>query len=475
MVGRGWWVLVWTVCAGWTVCLVCGGLTCQPGQEFFSGRHGQCVPCTRCHDPQVVMIPCYVFQDAVCAPVAQIVPNWSQPGQPQPPITLSTSPPPHTRDARTRGRHKVGIPSDRSESETMSDIQGKSHSNKSAPRKNNIRAQDGTTLLARNDSKKNSKKHPRHNHHHRHRQDLRPQNRSIESQTEESKVNSVILHEKSGANDALDQPPINDNTGILSRNSDDIESAVRDDSIVANSIDKTEESDLEQPEDGSWKETFFFAIIIIISICLVVVTIVTLSHSRNILTRRKLKRVYDGVPSESTGEARVMQQLLPSAHNGTTPVVATRGTVTYIRATSANSTPSSPTITTTTAAMSLETQRTSGQVYPINPFTMDRLLEQRRVLGPASSVDTNLYIESWQQQDSQPAGHMALVTPGQCIPLPLRGSVSACPSPAPVRSYRTGPASASASPTVSIRGLNITRGHVRGGLAVSGGGGGGCS
>lgn len=419
MVGRGWWVLVWTVCAGWTVCVVCGGLTCQPGQEFFSGRQGQCVPCTRCHDPQVVVVPCYVYQDAVCAPAAQFVPYLSPPGQPQSPITLSTSPAPHAKDAR-------------------------------------------------NVSKKNSKKHPRHNHRHRHRQDLRPQNRSVELQNEESKVNSVFLHEKSGANDALDQPPINDNTGILSRNSGGIESAVRDDSNGANSSDKTEESDVEQPDDGGWKETFFFAIIIVISVCLVVLTIVTLSHLRNILTRRKLKRVYDGVPSESTGEARVMQQLLPSAPNGTAPVVATRGTVTYIRATSANSTPSSPTITTTTATMSLETQRTSGQVYPINPFTMDRLLEQRRVLGPASSVDTNLYIESWQQQDSQPAGHAALIMPSQCIP--LRGSVSACPSPAPVRSYRTGPASASASPTVSVRGLNITRGHVRGGLTVSGGG-----
>lgn len=260
MVGRGWWVLVWTVCAGWTVCVVCGGLTCQPGQEFFSGRQGQCVPCTRCHDPQVVVVPCYVYQDAVCAPAAQFVPNWSQPGQPQSPITLSTSPAPHARDG-----------------------------SKSA-RKNKFYAQDGATLLAKNDSKKNSKKHPRHNHHHRHRQDLRPQNRSVELQNEESKVNSVFLLEKSGANDALDQPPINDNTGILSRNSGGIESAVRDDSNGANSSDKTEESDVEQPEDGGWKETFFFAIIIVISVCLVVLTIVTLSHLRNILTRRKLSK-----------------------------------------------------------------------------------------------------------------------------------------------------------------------------------------
>lgn len=69
-----------------------------------------------------------------------------------------------------------------------------------------------------------------------------------------------------------------------------------------------------------------------------------------------------------------MEQLLPSAPDGTAPVVATRGTVTYIRATTAtSSTPSSPTIT-TTAAMSVEAQRTSGHVYPLNPFTMDRLL-----------------------------------------------------------------------------------------------------
>ena len=69
-----------------------------------------------------------------------------------------------------------------------------------------------------------------------------------------------------------------------------------------------------------------------------------------------------------------MEQLVPSAPEGRAPVVTTRGTVTYIRATTAtSSTPSSPTIT-TTAPMSVDAQRTSGHVYPINPFTMDRLL-----------------------------------------------------------------------------------------------------
>lgn len=61
-----------------------------------------------------------------------------------------------------------------------------------------------------------------------------------------------------------------------------------------------------------------------------------------------------------------MEQLLPSSLDGA-PVVASRGTVTYIRATTtASSTPSSPAIT-TTASMSVEAQRTSGHV-------MDRLL-----------------------------------------------------------------------------------------------------
>lgn len=91
------------------------------------------------------------------------------------------------------------------------------------------------------------------------------------------------------------------------------------------------------------------------------------------------------------------------------------------------------------------------------------IAEQRRVLGPASSVDTNLYIESWQQQDNQPA----IQFPSSASPLvshrsPPQRSVSACPSPVPVRTYRLGPASASASPVVSARGLGPSRGRMRG-------------
>ncbi|KAG0712126.1 hypothetical protein GWK47_019154 [Chionoecetes opilio] len=468
MVGRGWWVLAWTVCAGWTVD-PSGSLSCHPGQEYFSGRQGQCVPCTRCHDPQVVVVPCYVYQDAVCAPAAQFVPNWPQPG-PQLPITLSTSPAPHVREARVRGKH-TAAPSEReTQPRKTNGKQEKSHGGKSASRKNNNRAQSNS----QSDSEKSSKKHPRHNHRHRQRQDLRPQNRSGEQLTEEFEVNSVIVHKKSGGNRAVDTLPGDGNSGVVSRKSGGGESG-----SSGGGGDETQDSDVEQPEVARWKETFFFVFITIVSICLVLLTIATLSHLRNILTRRKLKRVYDGLPSARCGEARVMEQLLPSAPECPGPAVATRGTVTYIRATTATaSTPSSPTLTTTMAAMSAEAHPTPAHVYPINPFTMDRLLEQRRVLGPASSVDTNLYVESWQQQDSQAPGSTAHCAPGPCVP--PRGSVSACPSPAPVRSYRPGPASASASPTVSVRGLNIPRGPPRGGLAaplgvVSGGLAGGCS
>ncbi|XP_050697564.1 uncharacterized protein LOC126985972 [Eriocheir sinensis] len=464
MVGRGWWVLAWTVCAGWTVCVVCAGLTCQLGQEFFSDRQGHCVPCTRCHDPQVVVVPCYVYQDTVCAPAAQFIPNWSQPGRPQLPITLSTSPAPHTKDARTHTRHKSGTPSE-AEGEEPKKAKGtghaKPHGSKSGIRKHSVGAEGSVSLSAQNDSEKSSKEHSRHSHRHRH---LGPQTQPGMSGAEESEANSEGVHEHSGASSGLEEEASG------GRNSSGMESASRDIGDGANTSDKVEESDSEQPEGVGWKETFLFAAIIVISICLVVLTVVTLSHLRNILARRKLKRVYDGIPSEGSREARVMEQLLPSSLDGA-PVVASRGTVTYIRATTAaSSTPSSPAIT-TTASMSVEAQRTSGHV-------MDRLLEQRRVLGPASSVDTNLYIESWQQQDTQPAGHTGLIMQNHCSP--LRGTVSACPSPAPVRTYRPGPASASASPTVSVRGLNITRGHVQRGLApltcaVLESGHGGCS
>ncbi|XP_064107939.1 uncharacterized protein LOC135216498 [Macrobrachium nipponense] len=94
-------------------------------------------------------------------------------------------------------------------------------------------------------------------------------------------------------------------------------------------------------------------------------------------------------------------------------------------------------------------------MYPPIPFTMDRLLEQRRVMGPSTSVDTNLYIESWQQADSQAPTQWTLsVSPVSATnTFPPSESVSACPSPVPLRTYRLGPASASTSPIVAVRGL----------------------
>ncbi|KAG7164497.1 hypothetical protein Hamer_G003709 [Homarus americanus] len=163
----------------------------------------------------------------------------------------------------------------------------------------------------------------------------------------------------------------------------------------------------------------------------------------------------------------MMEHLLPALPSNITnqPLVATsRASVTYLRPTT--TTPISSSSTTASAVMMMDSEQISVHVYPPNPFTMDRLLEQRRVLGPSSSVDTNLYIESWQQQDSQPA----IQHPPSTSPFIagrhtfLRGSVSACPSPVPVRTYRLGPASASASPIIPVRGLASTRGRVRGAL-----------
>ena len=235
-------------------------------------------------------MPCYVYQDAVCAPAAQFVPNWSQPGRAQPPITLSTPPAPHLRDAHAHDTHNAASERKTEEPNKIQGNQGKSHSSKSGSRQNIFRAQGDSTLLAQNDSEKTSKKHPRHNHHHRHRQDFRHHNQSAEPQTDESKVNSVMVHGKSGANSDLDKLATNDNTGVPSSNNGGNESMNTDVSNGANTSDKTEKSDLEQPEAGGWKDKFFFAAIIVVSVCLVVLTIVTLSHLRNILIRRKLSK-----------------------------------------------------------------------------------------------------------------------------------------------------------------------------------------
>lgn len=40
---------------------------CQKGAQFFNDRVGSCQPCTRCHQPQIVIIPCYEYQDTECA------------------------------------------------------------------------------------------------------------------------------------------------------------------------------------------------------------------------------------------------------------------------------------------------------------------------------------------------------------------------------------------------------------------------
>lgn len=275
-------MLVWTVCAGWMVCVVCAGMTCQPGQEYFSDRQGHCVPCTRCHDPQVVVVPCYVYQDAVCAPAAQFIPNWSQFGQPQLPITLSTTPAPHTKATRIHNRHKAGTPSE-VEGEEPKKVKGtghgKSHGSKSGVRKNSVGAKDGVSLSAQNDSEKGSKEHSRHNHRHRH---LRPQSQPSKPESEESEVNSEGVHENSGANSTLGAELSE------SRNSSGMESASRDIGDGANISDKMEENNSEESEAVGWTKTFLFAAIIVVSICLVVLTIVTPSHLRNILARRKL-------------------------------------------------------------------------------------------------------------------------------------------------------------------------------------------
>ncbi|XP_071526832.1 uncharacterized protein wgn [Panulirus ornatus] len=475
MVGRGWWLLVWTVYTAWTVGVVCGGSSCQQGQEFYSSQQGRCVPCTRCHGPQVVVISCYVFQDTVCASAAQFLPTWSRFTQPQAP-TLST---PTTVENITE-KHRHGQRTSKYSSDnyrpsnnhkkTSGHQQGKSGIDKGSSTKNSHSGKSRSTLQSQYHSENRKTQSKRQQHHHRHtgeHTEYRAPNKSVLVETKESLVSSVSISDKSDASESVSEMSSGGdvhNADDGARNSfNDFESVREDVSDGANS-DKDKE--LHEPETADWQSTFFLIAVIVIAICVILLTILTVSHLRSVFTRWKLTRVCDAVPGENSGELTVMEHLLPAVPSTSTnrAVIAMNRTgISYVRSVSITPVPSSST-TTNSGVMVVDSERTNGHVYPPIPFTMDRLLEQRRVLGPASSVDTNLYIESWQQQDSHTAAqHPPSTSPNiGCHRTFLTGSVSACPSPVPVRTYRLGPASTSASPIIPARGLGPMQGRMRG-------------
>ncbi|XP_045602329.1 uncharacterized protein wgn [Procambarus clarkii] len=491
MVGRGWWLLVWTVYAAWTVCFVCGGLSCQQGQEFYDSEQGRCVSCTRCHGSQVVVVPCYVYRDAVCAPAAQFLPTWSRLTQPQAPITLSTptTMQNHTQEEHGHGKRISTFSNDKrkhlnNHRKTSGHQEGKSGTNKAPSNKSMHSKKNHRKLHNQNGSEKTKKGKSKHHHRHRHsgeRTEHRAQNKSLMVNREEA-VSGVHISQKIGASESVNEnTSVRESVNHTRESGGDRKESVKDISDGANS-DKDKDSDSHRPDTADWQRTIFLTVVIVISICVVGLTIATLSHLRNIITKRKLKRVNDTVAEENNGEMRVMEHLLPShpaALTSRSTVTTRRAGVTYVRS-SATTPPVPPASTTTAGEVAvLDSEQISGHVYPPIPFTMDRLLEQRRVLGPSSSVDTNLYIESWQQQDNHPAvQHPPSASSFTAGPRTfLRGTVSACPSPVPVRTYRLGPASASASPIFPVRGLGPTRGRMRGTLisaacALSGSSGG---
>ncbi|XP_053653299.1 uncharacterized protein [Cherax quadricarinatus] len=481
MVGRGWWLLVWTVYAAWTVYMVHGGLSCQQGQEFYNSEQGHCVPCTRCNGSLVVVVPCYVYRDAVCAPAAQFLPTWSRLTQPQAPITLSTPTAiqNQTEEDNGHGKQTSEFSSDKNKQsknhrKVSGHQQGKSGANKAPFHKSIHNKKNHRKLHNENDSEKTRNVESRHHHRHRHsgeRTGFRAQNKSLIVDRDESVMSGVYVSQKSGASESVNENrSISESVNVTRESSGNGKVSVEEDASHGANSDKDETRDSHEPHTADWQTTFFLAIVIVISICVIALTIIVFSHLRNVINRRKLKRECDTVPEENSGELTVMEHLLPSLPAASTnrPNVATnRAGVTYVRP-SAMSVPLSFT-TTASGVIVLDSEHTSGHVYPPIPFTMDRLLEQRRVLGPSSSVDTNLYIESWQQQDSQPAvQHPPSISTFTTGPRTfLRGSVSACPSPVPVRTYRLGPASASASPIFPIRGLGSTRGRMRGTLIAA--------
>lgn len=469
MVGRGWWLLVWTLCAAWTVCVVHGGSVCQQGQEFYNSQQGKCVPCTRCHGPLVVAVPCYVYQDAVCAPATHFIPTWSRHNRPQAPITLSTPTTLQNQTKEERG-HGKRIPKLSSGSHSPSDSKKSGHhvstTNKDSnatSHKSNHKRQNSSSILSQNNTEKSRRENLNHHHRHKHSGE-RSDHRSHEKSMVVMKGASVSQRSGGASEDVSVSAVSVSVNGVDRKGSSDSESLSVDISDGANS-DKDRNSDSQELETFDWQKTLFFTTIIVISISVIVLSVFIISHLRNIFTRRKLKRVGETMPEESSGEVTVMAQLL-SENSTTTPrtaVVHNRYAATGARIATSTAIVTSPSAVVTSGPSVQDSERMPGQVYPPIPFTMDRLLEQRRVLGPASSVDTNLYIESWQQQDNQPA----IQFPSSASPLvshrsPPQRSVSACPSPVPVRTYRLGPASASASPVVTARGLGPPRGRMRG-------------
>lgn len=47
--------------------------SCIQGDEYYDSFSGQCVRCSQCKEPLVVLVPCYVFQDTMCAPADKVL------------------------------------------------------------------------------------------------------------------------------------------------------------------------------------------------------------------------------------------------------------------------------------------------------------------------------------------------------------------------------------------------------------------
>ncbi|XP_064107940.1 uncharacterized protein LOC135216499 [Macrobrachium nipponense] len=383
MVGRGWWLLVLIVCVAWMVCCVCGGLSCQKGQEFYNSQDGQCVPCTRCQDPLVVVVPCYVYRDAVCAPAINFFPNLSQHNGPQAPITLSTPTSVQNASSDVRGHERQtssfrkNKPYVSSEFEKRLDYDWDKDSLLFSRTFRN--SSSGNLPNSESNHRKHRKSHSKHRHQHKsgihtgHKKHVK----SLPVTELDSEMKSDGVSHTSGANKSV--------LGLS--DFDDRNSRLPNVNISdgANS-DKDKNSDLKEAGISHWQNIFFLMTVIVLSVCVVVLICIILSQLRNSFIRRKLKRVSDEAPVENNSEAAVMAQLLPADH-GTTRLSSgtfsiNRNTISENRcsnhlpvtATSipATSIPSSP--STAQRQTDIESEQSTVQMYPPIPFTMDRLL-----------------------------------------------------------------------------------------------------
>ncbi|XP_076044115.1 tumor necrosis factor receptor superfamily member wengen [Oratosquilla oratoria] len=455
MLGRVWWGLVWTVC----MITVVSSSPCHEGVEYYNSGEGRCVPCTRCEGHLVVVIKCYVYQDAVCAPVQAVIRGGPLPSE-------------HSLEEEEEVKKQ-------NENQSRSVIQHRKDSfdHHDVPRFQNFSA-------IRSTREKGSFKDPdvegEREVHHKDRKGRRrpkeekgsrplrhrhPSHRKVQSHRQASSSEDVVTHSNdSYTSGAIDMSVVSlsdvwrgpedpsDSMEWTGASSAKNPEGLEEDKMVKE--EEGEEKEKEQRQGWDWQTVVYISTALIVVLSLILLIKAVLCHI-SCSNKKRLAR--------QEGEAQVVTQLLPCE-----PHIVPRETQ---------------------VVQSQQQQRQHLQQqllqnhqqsmlpvhqYPDAAYTMDRLLERRRV---TESLETNLYVDSCRR-DSQanvlqlfPSTPVLSQTGGPVV----GGSVSASTTPRVQRVYRArgAPVSASASPVISSRNASLWNslmtgaGRQQGGVPVS--------